>query len=107
MMSNGRLKSARHRVLPPPPGTYRLSFPFFFDFSWTAKMHEFPLPPVSDADAAEARERWAQTTFKGVSGEWWQYLAKKVMKVFPDLALPDFKHNSTPSTRFTLEVPTN
>lgn len=70
-------------------------------------MQRFPLPELSAQEAQEAEARWAQTTFRGVSGEWWQYLAKKVMKVFPDLALPDFENNSTPSTRFTLEVPTN
>jgi hypothetical protein len=32
--------------------------------------------------------------------------AKKVKKVFPDLELPDFEHNSKPSTRFTVAVET-
>jgi len=108
MITGGRFKSARHRVIPPPPGSFRLSFPFFFDFSWTAKMVHLPLDhlsPLSAAQEQEAKERWAQTTFTSVSGEWWQYLAKKVQKVFPDLKLPEFKHNVSPSTRFSIAVP--
>jgi len=73
----------------------------------------------------EAKERWANTIFTGVcespfeclscmklidttrsAGVWAQYLAKKVKKVFPDLELPDFEHNSKPSTRFTVAVET-
>jgi isopenicillin N synthase-like dioxygenase len=108
MITGGRFKSVPHRVLPPAPGTARFSFPFFFDFSWTAKMVHLPLdhlPPLSAAEEAEAKQRWAKTTFTSVSGEWWQYLAKKVKKVFPELQLPDFEHNISPSTRFTIAVP--
>jgi len=108
MITGGRLKSVPHRVLPPAPDTPRFSFPFFFDFSWTAKMVHLPLahlPPLSPAEEAEAKRRWAGTTFKEVKGQWWQYLAKKVKKVFPELALPDFEANVAPSTRFTIAVP--
>jgi hypothetical protein len=62
------------------------------------------LPPLSAEEEAEAKQRWANTTFASVSGERWQYLAKKVMKVFPDLKLPDFGANVAPSTRFTIAV---
>jgi len=54
----------------------------------------------------EAKQRWAKTTFVSASGEWWQYFAKKVQKVFPELKLPDFEHNVSPSTRFAIAVPT-
>lgn len=128
MMTGGRFKSVPHRVKPPAPGTYRISFPFFFDFSWDAKMVHLPLdhlPPLTQQQEQEAKERWANTTFTGVceslvrsspggsfdcfdwlAGVWAQYLAKKVKKVFPDLELPDFEHNSKPSTRFTVAVDT-
>ncbi|KAF9468448.1 hypothetical protein BDZ94DRAFT_1184148 [Collybia nuda] len=109
MMSGGRLRSTFHRVLPPAPGTHRISFPLFFDFSWTAKMAPLPLshlPPLSPGEEAQAKERWEKTTFTGVNGEWWQYLAKKVKKVFPELVLPDFEANVKSSSRFAIVVPT-
>jgi hypothetical protein len=125
MMTNGRFKSVPHRVQPPSPGSYRISFPFFFDFSWGAQMVHLPLerlPPLTQQQEAEAKRRWKSTTFTGVcehisysirdflltllAGVWASYLAKKVKKVFPDLALPDFEHNSKPSTRFTVEINT-
>ena len=108
MITRGRFKSVPHRVLLPTPGAARFSFPFFFDFSWTASMVYLPLghlPPLSVEEEAEAKERWANTTFTSLSGEWWQYLAKKVMKVFPDLKLPEFEHNVAPSSRFVIAVP--
>ncbi|ETW82141.1 hypothetical protein HETIRDRAFT_451742 [Heterobasidion irregulare TC 32-1] len=107
-MTVGRFISARHRVLPPAPGTSRLSFPFFFDYSWTAKIRPFPLshlPALPAAEDEENKVRWGTTTFTNVEGEWWQYLAKKVKKVFPDLVLPDFDSNIAPSSRFTIAVP--
>ncbi|KAG8836238.1 hypothetical protein FRC17_008974 [Serendipita sp. 399] len=109
MMTGGRFKSVPHRVKPPPPGSYRISFPFFFDFSWDAQMVHLPLdhlPKLSQQQEQEAKERWEKTTFTGVSGVWAQYLAKKVKRIFPDLELPDFEHNSKPSTRFTVVVNT-
>ncbi|KAJ7772075.1 2OG-Fe(II) oxygenase [Mycena maculata] len=109
-LTGGRLPSRAHRVLPPPPSAGpRYSFPFFFDFAWTAPMVPLDLahlPPLSAEEQAAARERWHRGTFKKVEGYWWQYLAKKVQKVFPDLALPDFEANEAPSTRFTRPVPT-
>ncbi|KZV89639.1 2OG-Fe(II) oxygenase [Exidia glandulosa HHB12029] len=110
MLTSGRFRSRPHRVLPPPVGApARLSFPFFFDFSWTAKMYPLSLdhlPPLSDGEKELAERRWKLTTFRAVRGEWWQYLAKKVQKVFPDLKLPDFEANAAPSTRFTRPVET-
>ncbi|KAL0958681.1 hypothetical protein HGRIS_014013 [Hohenbuehelia grisea] len=106
-MTSGRFKSAPHRVIPPPQGKPRISFPFFFDFSWDAKMDYLPLdhlPTLTEDETRVAKKRWEGTTFTGVSGVWAQYLAKKVKKVFPDLDLPDFEHNSKPSTRFTVAV---
>lgn len=64
------------------------------------------LPPLDEAQEVRARNRWAKTTFRQVDGKWCQYLARKVQKVFPDLALPDFEPNAAPSTRFTRVVTT-
>ncbi|PVF92536.1 Clavaminate synthase-like protein [Serendipita vermifera] len=111
MMTGGRFKSVPHRVRPPPPGSYRISFPFFFDFSWDAKMVHLPLGhlmPLSQQQEEEAKARWANSTFTGFNDpiSWClaHYLAKKVKKVFLDLDMPDFEHNSKLSTRFTVEV---
>ncbi|KIM26518.1 hypothetical protein M408DRAFT_330495 [Serendipita vermifera MAFF 305830] len=109
MMTNGRFKSVPHRVQSPSTGSYRISFPFFFDFSWDATMVHLRLdhlPPLTQKQEQEAKIRWANTTFTGVSEVWAHYLAKKVKKVFSDLDLPDFEHNSKPSTRFTVAVNT-
>lgn len=109
MLTGGRFVSARHRVIPPPSiGTTRISSPLFFDFAWTAKMVPFPLnhlAPLTAEETSIVEQRWKTTTFTAVNGQWWQYLAKKVMKVFPELNLPDFESNVAPSTRFTIEVP--
>lgn len=107
-LTGGRLPSRAHRVLPPSPTAgARFSFPFFFDFAWTAPMAPLELahlPPLTAEEQAAAAARWQRGTFKKVEGQWWQYLAKKVQKVFPDLALPDFDTNKAPSTRFTRPV---
>ncbi|KAJ7668738.1 2OG-Fe(II) oxygenase [Mycena polygramma] len=109
-LTGGRLPSRAHRVLPPAPSAGpRFSFPFFFDFAWNAPMVPLELghlPPLTADEQAAAQARWQRGTFKKVEGQWWQYLAKKVQKVFPDLALPDFEGNEAPSTRFTRPVPT-
>ncbi|KAJ9651560.1 hypothetical protein H2198_009176 [Neophaeococcomyces mojaviensis] len=62
------------------------------------------LPPLSEAETAQARLRWANTTFRKIDGTWSQYLVHKVQRVFPDLKLPDFAHNGAASTRFTCVV---
>jgi len=105
-MTGGRFKSRSHRVRNLKPHE-RLSFPCFFDFNWNAEIKPLPLdhlPPLSPEEGREAQERWDQTTFRGATGQWWQYLAKKVQKVFPSLSLPDFECNVSPSTRFALAV---
>lgn len=68
-MTDGRFKSIPHRVKPPAPGTYRISFPFFFDFSWDANMRPLPLShlePLSEEEQVEAYARWEGTTFTGI-----------------------------------------
>ncbi|PHH91544.1 hypothetical protein CDD83_29 [Cordyceps sp. RAO-2017] len=107
-LTHGRFRSRPHRVQRPGPTALpRYSFPLFFDFAWGARMQRLPLdhlPPLTDVELAEARQRWAKTTFRDVDGTWSRYLAHKVQKVFPGLALPDFEPNTAPSTRFTRVV---
>lgn len=98
MLTYGRFKSMRHRALAPSQlGSFRISIPYFFDFGWSANMVRLPLdhlPPLSDEEKAAAEARWASGTFKNVSGQWWNYLEKKVQKVFPELKLDDLEDNA-------------
>jgi isopenicillin N synthase-like dioxygenase len=89
MLTGGRFKSRPHRVLVSETHD-RISFPFFFDFSWDAEMKYLPLdhlPALSEEEREETKRRWEKTTFRSVEGTWSQYLAKKVRKVFPTLLL--------------------
>ena len=48
---------------------HRISFPFFFDFSWDAQMRPLPLShlqPLSEEEQTEASTRWEGTTFTGI-----------------------------------------
>ncbi|GBF62401.1 iron/ascorbate oxidoreductase [Trichophyton mentagrophytes] len=104
-LTSGLYISPLHRVLPPLPGSERLSIPLFFDPAWTAKIERFPLPgATSNPDPAKLK-RWAQrSTFDRLQGIWGQYLGVKVQKVFPDLKLPEFSAVTRPSTRHLIEV---
>ena len=97
-----------YRVRRPTPGSQpRFSFPLFFDFAWNAEMKRLSLehlPSLSDEEKRLAKLRWAATTFREINGRWWQYLARKVQRVFPDLGLLNFEPNAAPSTRFTRVV---
>lgn len=100
----GRFRSPKHRAvnLSDKP---RLSFPLFFDPAWDAKMvpvsltHLRPLPPDPARD-----ERWSKTAYVELKGEYSQYLAKKVSKVF-NLGDVNFDPARGPSTRFTIALP--
>jgi isopenicillin N synthase-like dioxygenase len=110
-LTHGRYRSRPHRVRRPMLGSSsRLSFPLFFDFAWNAEMKRLSLdnlPPLSEEESRLAKQRWAATSFRDVTGTWSQYLARKVQKVFPTLHLPDFEPSAAPSTRFTRVVESN
>ena len=86
-MTGGRYRSTPHRVRPTEGDDDRLSFPFFFDPSWSAEVR--PLPGV-DADptapADDAATRWDGTSLRHLDGTYGAYLTAKVAKVFPALA---------------------
>lgn len=80
-LTAGRYRSNPHRVRNVT-GRGRLSFPFFFDPSFDARIA--PLPGF--APPTEPPARWDGqdlSAFTGVYGDW---LASKVSKVFPDLS---------------------
>ena len=85
-MTGGRYRSTPHRVRNTS-GRDRLSFPFFFDPSWDARIEPLPLAADSNDDAAagSATDRWDRTSVFDFDGTYGEYLVAKVSKVFPDL----------------------
>ena len=81
-LTGGVYRSTPHRVRNVS-GKSRLSFPFFFDPGWNAKI--VPLPAHANAHD-DSRERWDQANVHAFSGTYGEYLLSKVSKVFPELA---------------------
>jgi isopenicillin N synthase-like dioxygenase len=81
-MTGGRYRSTPHRVRNTG-GADRLSFPFFFDPSWEAKVVPVPLPDGTAAPVTRAR--WDGADLGAVEGTYGDYLLGKVGKVFPAL----------------------
>jgi isopenicillin N synthase-like dioxygenase len=82
-MTGGRYRSTAHRVRNTS-GRDRLSFPFFFDPSWNARIE--PLPLVGAAPADDRDTRWDGASVHAWDGTYGDYLIAKVAKVFPALA---------------------
>jgi isopenicillin N synthase-like dioxygenase len=82
-MTRGLYRSTPHRVRNPAPRD-RLSFPFFFDPNFFARVRAVELPgwtaPLDDAD-----ERWDRASVHAFEGTYGDYLLNKVGKVFPEL----------------------
>ncbi len=107
----GRYISAYHRACNPSTSKYRLSLPFFYDPSWTAKMQQLPLHDVHVYNTPQRQKRWADTNIACIfdgNVEYSEFLAKKVAKVFPELVPESYwknlKSTLQPSTRHALEV---
>jgi isopenicillin N synthase-like dioxygenase len=81
-MTAGRYRSTPHRVRNLS-GRSRLSFPFFFDPSWDARVAALPLKGSRPAD--DAGSRWDQASVHDWEGTYGDYLLAKVGKVFPQL----------------------
>ncbi|MGH6636215.1 MAG: isopenicillin N synthase family dioxygenase [bacterium] len=80
-MTGGRYRSTPHRVLSPTQRN-RLSFPFFFDPNFNAKVQ--PIEP-GEVVARDEHERWDRMSVHELSGTYGEYLLGKVSKVFPQL----------------------
>jgi isopenicillin N synthase-like dioxygenase len=81
-MTKGHYRSTPHRVRNATPRN-RLSFPFFFDPNFFARMQPIELPGV--AAPAVAPERWDGMDIHAFDGTYGEYLLRKVGKVFPQL----------------------
>ena len=81
-MTRGLYRSTPHRVRNRA-GRNRLSFPFFFDPNFFARVQ-----PIETAEsrAIERDERWDGADIHAFHGTYGQYLIDKVSKVFPQLA---------------------
>jgi isopenicillin N synthase-like dioxygenase len=79
-LTGGRFVSTPHRVVNRTDRP-RLSFPFFYDPDFTAKMTPVPGARRVTADAA----RWDGEDVHAVSGTYGDYLLARVGRVFPGL----------------------
>ncbi len=80
-LTGGVYRSTPHRVLNAS-GRSRLSFPFFFDPGFHARIVPLPGFVVSD----DSDRRWDKSNLHAFSGTYGDYLLGKVSKVFPELA---------------------
>jgi isopenicillin N synthase-like dioxygenase len=81
-LTHGIYRSTPHRVVNTSKRS-RLSFPFFFDPNFDAR-----IPPIQGLEhqaADDFRERWDQASVHEFSGTYGDYLLSKVSKVFPEL----------------------
>ena len=82
-MTGGLYRSTPHRVRNPAPRA-RLSFPFFFDPNFFARVQ--PIELASDHRPPDDREeRWDHASVHAFEGTYGDYLLGKVSKVFPEL----------------------
>ena len=81
-MTQGRFRSTPHRVRNPAPRD-RLSFPFFFDPNFHARIQ--PVALRGDAPADDQAQRWDRASVHTSDGTYGDYLLNKVGKVFPQL----------------------
>ena len=80
-MTGGIYRSTAHRV--KSPSTYdRLSFPFFFDPNFNARVEPIVIGGGIDDDRNQRWDRASVHEFRGTYGD---YLLNKVSKVFPQL----------------------
>lgn len=80
-MTGGLYRSTPHRVKNPARHD-RLSFPFFFDPNFSAKVKPIEVSwPVDD----DRDERWDRASVHEFSGTYGEYLLSKVSRVFPEL----------------------
>lgn len=78
-LTGGVLRSTPHRARNPAPRD-RLSFPFFFDPGFAARVEPIALPGADDS-----AERWDRENVHAFEGTYGEYLLRKVGRVFPEL----------------------
>jgi isopenicillin N synthase-like dioxygenase len=82
-MTRGLYRSMPHRVRNPAPRD-RLSFPFFFDPNFFARVQPIDLPG-RDVPRDDSAERWDGANVHAFQGTYGEYLLNKVARVFPQL----------------------
>ena len=82
-MTGGLFRSTPHRVRNPVPRA-RLSFPFFFDPSFFARVQPIELA-IADRPPDDREDRWDHASVHAFDGTYGDYLLGKVSKVFPEL----------------------
>ena len=82
-MTAGDYRSTPHRVHNVARRD-RLSFPFFFDPGWNARIQPIARPDAS-AVASDCEERWDHASVHDFGGTYGEYVLAKVAKVFPHL----------------------
>jgi len=83
LMTGGYYRSTPHRV-QNKSGRGRLSFPFFFDLDFDARVEPIDLTHLGHSSALTFR-RWDQSDLQTFSDTYGDYLLKKVAQVFPQL----------------------
>ncbi|MBS0447427.1 MAG: isopenicillin N synthase family oxygenase [Proteobacteria bacterium] len=81
-MTGGLYRSTPHRVALNTSGRDRLSFPFFFDPAFGARVRPIEGLPAAPDDSAA---RWDRANVHAFDGTYGDYLLGKVGKVFPEL----------------------
>ncbi len=82
-MTGGLYRSTPHLVRSSATRD-RISFPFFFDPGWDARIHPIVVPSADDAER-QRRARWDGASVFDFGGTYGEYLLSKVSKVFPEL----------------------
>ena len=82
-ITRGRYVSRLHRVRNAS-ASERLSFPFFFDPAFSARI--VPLVDEPPQRPASSQTRWDGQTPSEFEGTYGDYLVRKVCRVFPQLA---------------------
>jgi isopenicillin N synthase-like dioxygenase len=80
-MTGGLYRSTSHRVKSPGDRD-RLSFPFFFDPNFNAKIQAIDMGKTIDDDR---ENRWDRASVHEFTGTYGDYLLNKVSRVFPQL----------------------
>jgi isopenicillin N synthase-like dioxygenase len=81
-LTGGIYRSTPHRARNRS-GKGRLSFPFFFDPDFDARI--VPLPGFANVIQDDRDSRWDRESVHDISGTYGEYLLGKVSKVFPEL----------------------